>query len=97
MSIANWSFAEAIAWLRTRGEGFSCSGASVELDVRPASVRLRVETRRRLGELTVWENGVAHMAVVELGSGAVVFERDGESLMGAPLEIALQGFFDRLG
>jgi len=55
-----------------------------------------VERNLRLGELTVWEDGAAHMVVLDLHSGVIVFERDGVSLASAPPEVTLKDFFDRL-
>jgi hypothetical protein len=100
MSNATWSFAYFVRWLRTKSESLRASGATVELDVHEshrASARLRVESGKRLGELTVWDDGSAHMAVIDLQSGDFVFERDGVSLAEAPSPpSALNEFFEQL-
>jgi len=99
MSNATWSFADFVRWLRTKSEALKGSGATVEFDFHEtsrASARLRVEHGKRLGELTVWDDGVAHMAVMDLPSGDFVFERDGVSLAEALPPSELQEFFDQL-
>jgi hypothetical protein len=99
MTGTKWSFDEFVDVLRRRSETLSGRGAAVELDVQSAarsSVRLRVECGKRLGELTVWGDGSAHMVVVDLGSGNYVYERDGVSLAEESVERALKGFFGKL-
>ena len=99
MSSITWSFADFVRWLRTKSEALTGSGAIVEFEVHEtprASARLRAEQGKRLGELTVWDDGSAHMAVIDVQSGDFVFERDGVSLVEAPFPSALSEFFEQL-
>jgi hypothetical protein len=99
MSNASWSFADFVRWLRTKSEALRGLGATVDLDVHEsprASARLRVDRGKRLGELTVWDDGAAHMAVIDLQSGDFVFERDGVSLAQTPPPGWLNEFFEQL-
>ncbi len=99
MSNVTWSFADFARWLRTKSEALKGTGAIVEFDLQEtprASARLRVEHGKRLGELTVWDDGAAHMAVMDLPSGDFVFERDGVSLAEAPSLSVLEEFFEQL-
>lgn len=99
MNNASWSFADFVRWLRTKSENLREVGATIEFQINEtprASARLKVERGRQLGELTVWEDGVAHMAVLDLGSGDFVFERDGVLLAGAISSSELEEFFKRL-
>lgn len=96
MTQTTWSFSEFTEWLRARVDLIGQPGAVAELESRRApraSVRCRVESGTRLGELTVWDDGSAHMAVVDLGSGEFVFERDGVSVAGGGSEHGLAEFF----
>ena len=100
MSNITWSFADFIQGLRAKSGTLRAAGATVEFDVHEtprASARLRVERGMRLGELTVWEDGSAHMAVINLSSGDFVFERDGVSLVEAASPSGLEEFFEQLG
>ena len=99
MSNSTWSFAGFVQWLLTKSEALRESGATVELDVHQtprASARLRIERGRRLAELTVWDDGAAHMAVIDLPSGDFIFERDGMSLAEASSSSGLKEFFEQL-
>ncbi len=95
----NWSFPDFVVWLRAKSEAFKGLNAVIEFDVQNAaraSARLRVERGKRLGELTVWDDGAAHMAVLDLQSGDFVFERDGVSFAETPAERGLKEFFEHL-
>jgi hypothetical protein len=99
MSNVNWSFLDFVQWVRAQGEALERLGAGVELHVQESgrpSVRLRVERGKCLGELTVWGDGTAHMAIVDIQSGEFVFERDGVSVDGSAIESGLKEFFDRV-
>lgn len=100
MSSADWSFVEFAGWLRTKSELLSAEGAVIgfeHVETGRASVRLRIENGMRLGELTVWDDGCAHMAVVDLGSNDFIYERDGVCLAKAPIEEGLGEFFKFVG
>jgi hypothetical protein len=99
MNNVTWSFSDFVRWLRTKSETLRGLGATIDFHVNEAfraSVRLRVERGKQLGELTVWEDGAAHMAVLDLASGDFVFERDGVSLAEASSSSELKEFFERL-
>ena len=99
MNNVPWSFSDFVRWLRAKSEILRRSGSTIEFQVNEtsrASVRLRVENGRQLGELTVWDDGAAHMAVLDLTSGGFVFERDGVSLAGASPSSELNEFFAQL-
>jgi hypothetical protein len=99
MSNPRWSYREFVRWLESEGDRLAALGAAVEFHVqrgRSPSVRLRVELGMRLSELTVWEDGSAHVAVVDLESGDFVFERDGISVAGLSSQSGLEEFFDEI-
>lgn len=99
MSSVNWSFSDFVVWLRVKCEEIKELNSVIHLDVQNtarASVRLRIERGMRLGELTVWDDGTAHMAVLDLQSGDFVFERDGVSLSDTSAETGLRSFFECL-
>ena len=80
-----WAFDVFSAWLSNRAAALQDAGMSVEFqrqDGPRASVRLRAESLARIGELTVWSDGTAHEAVLDLSSGNFVYERDGTQLEG---------------
>jgi hypothetical protein len=96
MTQTTWSFSKFAEWLRARVDLLREAGSVAELEIQRApraSVRCRVERGTRLGELTVWDDGSAHMAVVDLASGEFVFERDGVSVAGGSSEHGLAEFF----
>jgi hypothetical protein len=96
MSIVRWSFAEFIRWLRCESVLLKDEGFLVELQVSDAtrpSARLRAEKKLLVGELTVWDDGATHVAVVDLRSGEFIFERDGLSLASIAPEEGLKPFF----
>jgi hypothetical protein len=96
MSHIAWSFADCAEWLRVRSDAVRRSGASVVLDVQESSsgfARLRIERGLRIGELTVWGDGRAHVVILDLRVGDFVFERDGVSLVGPSPEPSLDEFF----
>jgi len=90
---------EFVGWLQAKSKVLERAGVVIELevnsDIQP-SVRLRAERDSSLAELTVWDDGTAHMAVVNLQSGDFVFEQDGMSLANNSWEIKLEGFFSYL-
>lgn len=93
-----WSFVEFSKWLFERCSRLRERGSVVAFEVYPfgrASVRVRIEQQRHLGELTAWDDGSAHFAVVDIPSGDFELERDGVSLLAGP-EDALKEFFDLL-
>lgn len=97
MNTIAWSFSDFVRWLRTKCEALQRQGAVVELAIHESgrgSARLRIEHGKRLSELTVWDDGFAHMAVVDLLSGGFVFERDGVSLANLPVDSGLKEFLD---
>jgi len=99
MTNVTWSFDNAVRWLREKSGTLEESGVIVELEVHDTgrgSARLRVERGWRLGELTVWSDGIAHMAVLDLPSGDFILERDGVPLTEAPFEAAFKDFFDEV-
>lgn len=99
MTEHRWSFDEFVQQLRTECEVLERQGASVELEVRSdkrSSARLRAEQGSWLGELTAWDDGAAHVAVLDLRSGDFVFEQDGISLADESSEVALTEFFSLL-
>lgn len=97
MTVRRWSFDSFVQQMRSEGEALAHNRASVEIevqqDMRP-SVRLRVEHNGCLGELTAWEGGTAHVAVVDLRSGDFVLERDAVDLGDESSELTLRLFFN---
>lgn len=83
MSTAQWSFEMFTDWLTDKAHMLRERGYIVELqlnDHERSSIRLRVESNTRVGELTVWNDGMSHEAVVDLPSGDFIHERDGFQL-----------------
>jgi hypothetical protein len=60
-----------------------------------ASVRVRLERGRLIGELTAWGHGSAHLVILDLDTGDFVFERDGVSLQALGTGL-LQEFLARM-
>lgn len=99
MSHIAWSFADCTDWLRARSDAARRAGASVVLDIQPSPsgfARLRVERGARIGEITIWADGRAHVVILDLGVGDFVLERDGVSLIGASPEHSFDEFFAQL-
>jgi hypothetical protein len=83
MSADNWTFDVFSNWLTRKSEVFRENGYIVELqrhDGPRSSIRLRAERSGRVGELTVWDDGMASEAVIDLKIGAFVHMRDGTIL-----------------
>ena len=96
MNMKQWSFAAFSDWLTSKAEALREKGFSVELqhhDAERSSIRLRAESTVRLGELTVWDDGMAHEAVLDLASGDFIHERDGFQLDG-DWPVQLGAFFE---
>jgi hypothetical protein len=83
MKTKQWSFNAFSVWLTSKAERLREEGFSVEVgqhEGERSSIRLRAENIVYLGELTVWDDGMAHAAVIRLDSGDFIYERDGLQL-----------------
>jgi len=96
MSADNWTFDTFATWLTVKSEAFRADGFIIELqrhDGPRSSIRLKAERSARVGELTVWDDGMASEAVIDLQVGDFVHMRDGTQLSG-DWESQLAPFFD---
>lgn len=97
MNTPNWSFENFYGWLTTKSETLREEGFIVELqrnDAPRSSIRLRAERGARVGELTVWDDGMASEAVIDLNAGDFVHMHDGARLNGE-WENQLEEFFEQ--
>jgi len=96
MSEEKWTFDIFVKWLTKKSDEFRADGFIVELqhhDGPRSSIRLKAERSARVGELTVWDDGMASEAVIDLQVGDFVHMRDGTQLSG-DWELQLAEFFD---
>lgn len=99
MSNEHWSFEKFTPWLYAKADALRRDGFSVDIQsnaISRRSIRLRAEKNSLAGELTVWDDGSAHEAVLDLKSGEFIHEKDGFSLEG-DWPNQLQMFFSRTG
>jgi hypothetical protein len=97
MNTKDWSFEKFSDWLKAKSENLREEGFVVELqpnDAPRSSIRLRAERETRVGELTVWDDGMASEAVIDLEVGDFVHMRDGTQL-NSEWENQLEEFFDQ--
>jgi hypothetical protein len=97
MNTQNWSFEEFSDWLTTISEALREGGFIVEIQLNDAprsSIRLRAERGTRVGELTVWDDGMASEAVIDLQAGDFVHMHDGTQLT-CEWENQLEVFFEQ--
>ena len=96
MNADHWTFDAFATWLTAKSEILRAGGFTVELqrhDGPRASIRLKAERSPRVGELTVWDDGMASEAVIDLQVGDFVHMRDGTQLSGGWAG-QLEGFFN---
>jgi hypothetical protein len=99
VNIQNWSFEEFCGWLTTKCEVLREESFVIELqrnDAPRSSIRLRAERGTRVGELTVWDDGTASEAVIDLKVGDFVHMHDGIQLT-SEWDNQLGVFFDQTG
>lgn len=97
MNTQNWSFQKFSDWLTAKSEAFREDGFIIELQLNDAprsSIRLRAEREARVGELTVWDDGMASEAVIDLQAGDFVYMHDGIQLS-SEWEHQLEEFFEQ--
>jgi hypothetical protein len=97
MKTQNWSFKEFSGWLTTKCDALREEGFIAELqrnDAPRSSIRLRAERGARVGELTVWDDGMASEAVIDLNAGDFVHMQDGTRLT-SEWENQLEEFFQQ--
>lgn len=98
MNIQGWSFRTFEDWLTSKSDVLRADGFIIELQRNEspcASIRLRAEYSERVGELTVWDTGMASEAIIDLQIGSFIHMRDGIQLCG-DWAIQLAEFFDKI-
>lgn len=87
----NPTFLGAVAWLNDKAIQLRAHGYSVELQHTAGSdsVRLRVESKEKLGEIIFWDRMVYDEVVTDLKTGAFIHEIYGQEYRGISSEFTV--------
>jgi hypothetical protein len=92
-------FDDFTSWLSKISDHLHSEGFMVQIQKTEAgtpTIRMRVESNVRIGELTAWSTGAVHQLVIDLNSGEIILERDGNTTLSNP-DVEFSSFIEGLG